>query len=339
MLQEFAARLLAAFGVDAGQCKVVAENLIWNDLAGRGNHGVGRLPILLERVKRGLIKCPCTPKFDQLADNIQRLDGDNGFGQYIGARALHAALKMAQTHGSGIVGVHNSNFFGTGAYFIERAAQSGMIALTLSNSFAKVAAFGGVTPVLGTNPFAFGAPRRNGRALLVDMSTAGLAGSTLRDKMTAGETLPQGLLIDAKGQPVTDPARARDATLLPAAGAKGFGLALMVEMLSAVLTGAGMSGQVGSLYKDFGRASQSGHFFLVLDIRRWMAMDEFYDRFEMLIAMIKASGEGREILLPGETRWKARKLNLETGIPLIAKTRQALVSLAVTAKVSHPWGD
>ncbi|NOX40222.1 MAG: Ldh family oxidoreductase [Alphaproteobacteria bacterium] len=328
---------MAASGVDATQCRIVAGNLIWNDIVGRTNYGVERLPVMLRRVRAGLIKTSATPVFERLSDTTRRLDGDNGFGQFVGECAIASAIEMAKTHGTGIVGVWNSNFFGTGAYFVEKAAEKGMIALVLSNSFPKVAAEGGLRPVLGTNPFAFGGPRKNGRSLLVDMSTASLAGSTIREKIRTGGSLAEGLVIDDKGQPLTDPVKAGKGTLLPAAGAKGFGLALMVEMLSAVLTGAGISKEVGSIYNDFDRTGNNGHFFLVLDIKRWMTLDEYYTRFETLIAMIKASGDDGDVLLPGEARWNMREKNLVEGIAIEAETLNGLETLAAEFGIKPPW--
>jgi len=328
---------LAASGVDARQGQVVAKNLLWNDLVGRTNHGVQRLPILLRRVQKDLINRKCTPSFIAISDTAKRLDGDNGFGQYVGELAMRSAIEMAQATGTGMVGVSNSNFFGTGAYFVQMAAKQNMLGLAMSNSYAKVAAAGGVRPVLGTNPFAFGAPRQDGRSLLVDMSTAGLAGSTIRQHQATGDTLPEGLVIDSDGQPVTDPDKAATATLLPAAGAKGFGLALMVEMFSAVLTGAGMAGQVGSLYKDFDRVSQSGHFFLALDITRWMQIEEYFHRFDTLITMLKSSDEAGQVLLPGETRWAIWEDNKANGVPVVSETRDALDVLADSISVETPW--
>ncbi len=318
--------LLAAAGVDAAQVETVAENLIWNDQAGRENHGVERLAILLKRVRAGGISCPCDLRETRLAPAMAMIDAGGGFGQHAGAVAMRRAIDIARDQGSAMVGVRNSNFYGTGARFVALAAEQGMIGLALSNSYAKVAAHGGIAPVLGTNPLAFGAPRRGGRALLVDMSTAGLAGSTLRAAIRDGAPLAEGLAVDDTGAPVTDPALAGGATLLPAAGAKGFGLALMVEVLAGVLSGGAMATQVGSLYRDFERSGDSGHFFMALDVSRWMAPDAFLDRMEMLVAMVRTGNDA--VRLPGEMRWSLFEENRLRGIPLTDPVVGSLRDLA-----------
>jgi LDH2 family malate/lactate/ureidoglycolate dehydrogenase len=327
---------LAAAGVDPAQTETVAENLLWNDAAGRRNHGLERLPVLLDRVADGLIRCPADTALERLGPSQARLDGGDGFGQHAGRLAIDAAMDLARETGLGVVGVRASNFYGTGAYFVARAAEAGFLSLALSNSFPKVAAAGGLRPVLGTNPLAFGAPRAAGRALIVDMSTAGLAGSTVRAAERAGTPLPEGLAIDAEGRPLTDPAAARKGTLLPAAGAKGFGLALMVEVLAGVLTGAGVASGVGSLYAGGDRPANSGHFFLVLDPARWMPAQEWAARMEALAEAVRASAPEGLVRLPGEARWEALARSEAHGLELDAGLVARLRELSQAHGVAFP---
>jgi LDH2 family malate/lactate/ureidoglycolate dehydrogenase len=267
-------RVFEAHGVGAAQADTVAKNLIWCDSVGRRNFGVERLPIFVKRLKAGVIKGDARPRF--LAPEL--LDADMGFGHYAAELAMARAIELAASRGIAGVGVCNSNFFGAGAYFVKLACEKGMIGLALSNSFPKVAAHGGSLPVLGTNPFAFGAPRANGEHLLVDMATSELAGSTVRDHIESGEPLPVGLAVDASGRPLTDARKVENGALLPFGGAKGFGLALMVELLAGVLTGAGIASGVGSLYKDFTRRADNGHFLIAIDISRWMDRESPWSR-------------------------------------------------------------
>ncbi|KAF0676942.1 Ldh family oxidoreductase [Profundibacterium mesophilum] len=335
-LAEFARRVLKASGVDATQTETVSENLIWNDLAGRTNHGVERLDILAERAKAGLIRCPARMRFTRLAPAIHRLDADDGFGQHAGRLASEHAITCARREGIGVVGVRDSNFFGTGARFAAMISEAGMIGVVLSNSFPKVAPHGGIAPVLGTNPLAFAAPRAGGD-LILDMSTAALAGSTLRAHQDSGHTLPEGLVIDREGAPVTDPFRAQAGTLLPAAGPKGFGLALMVEILAGVLTGAGVGDGVGSIYKDFERSGKSGHFIVAIDIARWMSREHFEGRLSALCTQILAAGTEGAVRLPGELRWHHRAENLQGGIPISGEVLRKLEQLGDALQITPPW--
>lgn len=313
-LAGFAARVLQAAGVDAAQAASVTDNLIWNDAAGRHNHGFERLAAMLARVAAGGIAAHADMRFRSLAPSLAHLDAGGGFGQHAGRLAIDRAVDLARDQGVGIVGVSNSHFFGTGAYFVARAAAAGMIAFAFSNSFAKVAAHGGEQPVLGTNPLAFGAPRGKGDPLIVDFSTAAMAGSTQR----AGGDLPAGAVADATG------------ALLPAAGAKGFGLALMVEVLAGVLTGAGIGREVGSLYATGPGAAHSGHLFMVLDPARWLDPEAFVARMETMAAMVMESGAVR---LPGAARAKALRDSPMQGVGLTAATVAALDRLAQSYRV------
>ncbi|WP_338020408.1 Ldh family oxidoreductase [Roseovarius sp. SK2] len=337
MLSEFMRDALVRSGADAKEAGCVAENLIWNDLVDRRNHGCERLSILCTKVRSGAIRSPSRMRFTKLGSGAGSLDADDGFGQIAGQRAMAHAIDLAGTAGMGGVSVSGSNFFGTGAAFLVEATKADMIALIMSNSFAKVAAHGGVAPVLGTNPIAFGAPRRDGRALLVDMSTAGLAGSTLRAHRRQGLDLPTGLVIDKAGNQLTDPELALNGTLLPAAGAKGFGLSLCVEILAGVLSGSAMSKQIGSLYANSSQPGNNGHFVLAFDIKHWMPLEAYYDRFDAMASMIASSSPDGSVRLPGEARWDALDRNSREGIEIEPETARHLEELAANLGMQTPW--
>ncbi len=335
-LHEMCFALFRAGGVDREQASEVANNLIWSELVGRENFGLLRLPVYLERVAKGGLKCPCDPRFSELSDAISILDADAGFGQYAANLATERAVSLARKSGVGMVGVRNSNFFGTGAYYVKKIAEDGMVGLVMSNSFPKVTAHGGLTPIFGTNPLAFGAPRRDGEHLLFDMATSALAGSTVRECIENGTPLPDGMAVDRHGDPITDPAKVAGGALLPVAGAKGYGLSLFVEILAGVLTGAGVADGVASMYKDMSAPGQNGHFMVAIDISRFMAIEDFYARFEALVGSIKASHPTNEILLPGEIRWRNYHHNMKAGIRLGDTTRAAVEIICRETGVPFP---
>lgn len=336
-LEGFAARLLAANGVVAAQAEAVARNAVWNEAVGRPNFGVLRFAVYLQRLAAGGLNAAAAPRVEQRSGAVALIDGDGGFGQYAGELAIRETIAQARDSGVAIAAVHNSNFFGSGAYFVEQAAAAGMIALAMSNSFPKVVAHGGLMPVFGTNPFAFGAPRGNGEHLLIDMATSALAGSTVRQHLASGEPLPEGLAIDGEGRPITDPAIVSDGALLPAGGAKGYCLALLVEVLAGVLSGAGVSHGVRSMYADLAESGDNGHFMLAIDIARFMPLQQFHQRLEDLAATIKGSHPGHEVLLPGEIRWQKYRASLVQGVRLAPSTLVALDPLARRAGIEVPW--
>jgi ureidoglycolate dehydrogenase (NAD+) len=330
-------QMLAAGGVDSVQLQSVADNLMWCDMAGRRNHGIERLPILLKRVRTGAIKCPCDPKISRLATAAGRIDADAGFGHHAGKIGMELACELAADTGVGVAGIHNSNFFGAGAYYVQLAAERGMIGLAVSNSFPKVAAYGGIAPVLGTNPIAFSAPRANGRSILIDMSTAAMAGSSVREAMAKGEMLEPGLLIDGDGVPIRDPSLAASGTLLSAAGAKGFGLAIMVELLSGVLTGAGVAGEVASMYADLDRPGNNGQLLIAIDVARWMPLEQFQQRVEMLATALTAPLSSQKVRLPGDERWEEIARSEHEGILIEDHTLAQIEQLADKLGMSLDW--
>lgn len=295
-------RILTKAGASAAQAGSAARHMVWCESVGRHNFGIERITIHVKRLKAGVIDGAAEPLVEQLGPSLARLDAKAAIGFHAAERGMEEAIRMARDTGVGIVGVTNSNFFGAGAYYVSMAAEAGMVSLALSNSFPKVVAHGGLKPVLGTNPFAFGAPRANGEHLLFDTATSALAGSTVREHMENGTPLPEGLAIDKLGHPITDPEKVAAGALLPFGGPKGFGLSLLVEILAGVITGAGVSDGVASMYGDFERNGNNGHFLMAIDISRFMTMDDYYARFDSLVSLIKGSGDN--VLLPGEVRWQ-----------------------------------
>ena len=305
-------RVLTAHGASAYQADATARHMVWCESAGRHNFGIERVAIHVKRLQAGVLNGRAQPVLQTLSPSLALLDGDGGFGYAAAERAMLEAIALARETGIGAVGVKNSNFFGAGAFYVNMAAKAGMIGLGVSNSFPKVVAHGGLAAVLGTNPFAFGAPRGNGDHLLFDMATSALAGSTVREHIENGQALPEGLAIDSAGRAITDPRKVNDGALLPFGGPKGFGLSLMVELLAGIITGAGVGQGVASMYQDFGRNGGNGHFVLALDIARFMPLAEYHARFDGLVAMLKASGG--HVLLPGEVRWENYRDAVANGV-------------------------
>ncbi|MEE3716407.1 Ldh family oxidoreductase [Tumidithrix elongata RA019] len=339
-LRNLASELLMAAGTDVSEATVIADNLVWADLMGRFTQGVWRLTVLLPRLRSGLIHSPCLPKFIQKADGVMIVDGNNGFGHYIGHVAMTKAIELAQCHGTGLAAVRNSNHFGAGAYYVELAAQAGMLGFAFTNATRRVAAYGGLSPLFGTNPVCFGAPLQNGESVLIDFSTGAMAGSVIRKATETGEPIPEGVAIDEYGNPITTPQQAQGSTLLPFGGARGYCLSLLVEILTGVLTNSLMSFQIPTMHEKEQIASQIGHFFFVIDITRLLPLEEYYQRIKMLIIEVKKSKLQTgvtEILIPGETRWRNYADQLREGIRLDWKTAESLKSIANELKVATPW--
>jgi LDH2 family malate/lactate/ureidoglycolate dehydrogenase len=311
-VQAFVAGLLQRAGASAPQANETAAHMVWCESVGRHNFGLERLDVHVKRLAAG--GCNKTPvlRVERLSPGLARLNGDGAMGYYPAAEAMRVAVGLARKSGLGAAGVHNGNFFGAGAYYVNLAAEAGMIGLALSNSFPKVAAHGGLRAVLGTNPFAFGAPRRNGEHLLFDMATSAMAGSTLRAAQTNG---------DAPAESLTSAG-----ALLPFGGAKGFGLALMVEILAGLLTGAGFGAGVASMYNELGKPGRNGHLMIAIDPSCFTPLDDFLNRMDQLSLLVQGSGE--MVVLPGAIRHREKQRSAAAGIRIESPVLETTVALA-----------
>lgn len=340
ILEKFVNDIFVSASVDPHEAKIVAGVLVWNELIGREAQGLIRIPIYLERFKRGLIFSPCKPKTVKVSDAIFMVIGNNGFGQFLGHYGMSKAIELAGIHGVGVVGVCASNHFGSGAYYLQLAAEANQLSLVTSNSVPKVAPQGGMTAVLGTNPISFGAPTKNGESILVDFSTGALAGSTIRKAVEEHGRLPIDTVIDMEERSIEDPKLASQGIMLPFAGPRGYCLGLMAEILSGIITGAAISHEIGSIYKDFDRFNNVGHFFLAIDISSICPLEIYFKRMETLIDFIKKSEKRKgidEILLPGETRWRNLRFQQKAGIQMTAASIKALNKLSKELNIATPW--
>jgi LDH2 family malate/lactate/ureidoglycolate dehydrogenase len=331
--------LLESAGSSSDDAKAVARSLVWADVHGRYPQGVFRIPVLAQMLSSGIITSPAGMKAVAVTPAAMKLDAGNGFGQVAGERAMHEAIRMAKATGIGIVTVSRSNHYGAAGYFCDLAAGESCLGITMTNATPKVAPLGGRKPVMGTNPIAFGCPTSSGAPLLVDFSTGSIAGSTIRALTERGEQLPAGVALDKDGNPTTDPKALSEGTLLPAAGAKGFGLSLMVEILCGVLAGAGMSFEVGQLYTTWKRSENIGHLFMAINIGAFQAKEYFLSRVDTLIDEIKSvqKEEGvDEILYPGEIRSRFEKDAQINGIPLEEATVDKLLKFSRSLRVTVP---
>jgi ureidoglycolate dehydrogenase (NAD+) len=337
-LVAFTEGVLCNEGAAAGEARIVGEALVWSDAIGRPNHGLWRLTAYAERFRRGLIQSPCQATFARVAPALFAVDGGNGFGHYVGHVAMQHAMEAASDAGIGLAAVRNSNHFGAGAYFVDLAARKKMIGVATSNSVAKLAPYGGVKPVLGTNPIAIGIPRSDRHPIILDMATAAVSGGSLIRAAEHNQPVPEGVVVDSHGRPVTDARVVSEGAMLPFGGAKGGGLALFVEVLSAVVSGAALSADVRSMFSDFTGSAGIGHCFIAVDVSRLTDLDDYSRRLEELIGQVVASGPdgtGR-VRLPGDERWAALGEAEAVGVSIDAETRRDLEALAERTGTAFP---
>lgn len=251
---------LERVGVPPADAALIAETLVDAELEGQSSQGLTRFPMMLERLRTGSIAA--RPEMTVHGEGaVRRLDAGNGLGQVAGARALDLAVDLAREYGTGLVAVHASNHLGALDFHVRRAAGLGLIALAVSNTPPAMAAPGTATRYLGTNPIAAAFPTQ-GEPIVVDMGTSQVARGRVVEAQQAGRPIPEGWAVDAEGRPTTDPTAALGGAMVPMGGDKGFALALLVEMLAAVLSGAAIGPQVGDRFKT---PTNFGHAFWVID--------------------------------------------------------------------------
>jgi LDH2 family malate/lactate/ureidoglycolate dehydrogenase len=340
-LLRFARDLATAAGVPDEDADALADTLAWCDLRGHQTQGVYLLPILLKRLRLGLIASPAHMAWEQTAPSTGTIDAKHGFGQIAGRLAMDHAIGLARETGAGIVSVKDSNHFGAAGFYAARAAGQGFLGFAYSNSMPKVAPHGGRHRLLGTNPFAFACPRRNGDPLVIDLATGASAGSMVSHARRLGRPLPEGIALDGEGNPTTDPNEVDGGgCLLPAAGAKGYCLGLLVEILGGVLTGAAVAPHVGSVFRDLDRHTRCGHLVVAIDIARFLPADDFADRLENLLTALTAVAprDGFEsVNLPGDARLKCAREQAAAGIAVPDYLIKSLTETAGELHVRTPW--
>jgi uncharacterized oxidoreductase len=326
--------LLAALGTPRAAAEVVARSLAGANLCGHDSHGLVRLPWYAEFVADGRARPNAVPEVVRHRGAVAVVDGNRCWGQLAGGLAVEVAAKAAREHGVGAVTVRRANHLGRLGEYCENLAEDGLAAVCWANADPAVAPFGGRDRMLGTNPFAAAVPG-DGREppVIVDFATSAVAEGKLRLERMAGRAVPSGLIQDARGRPSNDPEDYyAGGALLPFGQHKGFGLALMVELL-----GGGLSGNhVGFLPEyEWG----NGFLLLALDPGAFADPGAFREEMARACARLRSSppADGVEqVLLPGDIEAAVRKRRLAQGIPIPPPVHSALVDCGHRLGVSIP---
>jgi len=328
-LTDFASAVLAAHAVPAADAALVADSLVTADLWGHSSHGVLRLPWYVNRIRSGVMAPVTAPELVVDAGPVAVLDGHDGIGQVLTARAAEEALRRANRHGIGAVGVRNSNHFGTAAYFTRMAPPAGAIALLATNASPAMAPWGGRVKTVGTNPWSIAAPAGTHGMAVMDIANTAVARGKIYLARQERVPIPAGWASDAAGVPTTDAQAAIDGIILPMAGHKGYAISFMMDVLAGVLTGSAFGGAVGGPYQADKR-SGAGHFYLALDVAAFLPVEEFNARMDRLIAELKSvplAAGFDEVYFPGELESRAEERHRD-GLALPEQTITDLQRLA-----------
>ncbi len=322
-LKLLVARIASAVRVPSEDAGILADSLVAADVSGTSTHGVSRLAIYVERIRKGRIDPAATLAIDRERLAALAVNANNGLGQVQAIRTLDKLIPMANKCGVATATIRNSQHFGTLSYYCNRAADQDMILIATSNCEPAMSPQGGCEAFFGTNPIAASFPTNKGFHLKVDLATSVMARGNIIAAQKKGQSIPVGWALDSEGNPTTDAATALAGTVLTMGGHKGYALAVMVEALSSVLSGAAVGAAIGSMYKNLDRKQDVGHFFVLLDIDAFLDVSEFKRRLDDMIDRIKLCRKRpgvEEILVPGERSARTARENSLRGVPVDSGT-------------------
>lgn len=330
ILNEFCINVLTKAGVELQDAEIISDTLMFAELRNVKSHGIVRLPTYIERMEKDLINQGAKMKFiNNHAAAVTTLDADNGMGQVAGYKAMKQAMSIARLYGIGMAAVKNSNHFGVASYYSMLALEENMIGLVMTNASPAIAPFGTKTPLLGTNPLTVSVPAKNGKPIVLDMSMSTVARGRIRMCALQNKEMPLDWGLDTEGNPTTDPNEALKGSLVAIGGVKGSGLSLIVDLLTGVLTGTSLTGEVKTV-TDMSGPSKTSHVFIAINIESFIEPEVYKENVDLVINKIKSlppKGDN-EIFMAGEIEQNLMDKRKSEGIPVEMEVVELLNSLA-----------
>jgi LDH2 family malate/lactate/ureidoglycolate dehydrogenase len=329
-LRAFCAEVFAAAGLPDKDAAIIADSLVHANLTGVHSHGVSKVNDYLTRLDKNLVTKETNISVVRESATTALLDAGNGWGQIVSQKAVEMAVEKAKQYGSSWIGVRNSNHYGTAAYWTSQIAAQGMIGISMTNTSPVMVPFGSKVPTLGTNPICIAVPSPSGKPIMLDMATSNQARGKITLAAKIGKPIPNDWAITIDGQPTTDPQEALKGSLLPFGGAKGSGLAMMVDILTGVMTGAMYGAKVPRFYDD-PVPQDLGHIFAAINIDTMMPFDMFLDRMADKERETRESAPAtgfEQVFMPGDLEYLRAEQAEKAGIQLSAEIYEELLSTA-----------
>ena len=331
-LRDFIARAFIAAGLPAPDAATIAQLMAEADLIGADAHGIFRLPQYVRRIEGGAVNRTPSITVNRTAAATALVDGDNGMGHLVMSRACDIAVEMAKEAGIGWVGVRGSNHAGPASLYAAKPLEAGMIGIYSAVASANhMAPWGGTDLLLSTNPLAIAIPAGDGPPLVLDIATTVVSYGTIKNYVLQGKPFQPGWMIDRKdGAELVDQTRSKDGVLLPIGGYKGAGLALMLGLLAGSLNGAAVGKAVVDFNADDSSETNTGHFVLALDIKRFIDPALFASLVATHVQELRDSARlpgVDQIRLPGDERAKRRADRLARGVPMVPELQDVLNKL------------
>ena len=303
------------YSLSSTHAKISAEAIIKAELVGAQSHGLSRLKMHCDRIKKNLINSKPKIKIKKISKSASLIDADNSIGFVSGDIGIKQAIKNAKFSGIGIVAVKNSGHYGLSSFYAEQAVKKNLLVLCFTNAPPALAPHGAKKSLFGTNPICFGSPTGDNVPFILDTSMSKVNRGKIRLAAKMGTKIPEGSALDKNGNPTTDALKALAGVQLPIAGFRGSGLAWMVDILSGVLTGASHGGKAKDPFDDFSGPQNIGHLFITFKSN--LFLNDYIPRIKQNLKRVKKLPKIKgikEIMYPGQNKYKRYKKNMNKKI-------------------------
>jgi len=314
--------------LNSNHADISAKALINAELAGAYGHGLSRLKMYCDRIKKKVINPKPKIKIKKISQSISYIDANNSIGFVAADIAIKKAIQNAKKTGMGLVAVKNSGHYGLSSYYAQQAIKENLIAMIYTNAPPAIAPHGARKSLFGTNPICFGTPSGSKAPFIFDSSISMINRGKIRFASKNNQKLPVGVALDKFGKPTTDANKALKGVQLPIAGFRGSGLAWMVDILSGVITGGNHAGRVKDPFEDFTGPQNIGHLFITFKTNLFVKdyNQRIKDNIKRVKRLPKVKGI-KEIMYPGQNKYKRYKMNLKKEIKISKIIKKELETL------------
>ena len=316
-LEKILIKIFMNHKLNKDHAKISSQALINAELVGAYGHGLSRLKMYCNRIKKKLINPKPKIKVKKISNSISLIDANNSIGFVSADIGIKKAISNAKKTGIGMVGIKNSGHYGLSGYYAEQAVKQNLITMIYTNAPPAIAPHGSLKSLFGTNPICFGCPSGSKIPFILDTSISMINRGKIRVAATNNEKIPVGVALDKYGRPTTNAKQALQGVQLPIAGFRGSGLAWMVDILSGVLTGSNHAGKVKDPFDDFSGPQNIGH--LIITFKSNLFVRNFNNRIKNNIQIIKRLPKIKgikKILYPGENKFYRFKKNIKNEIKI-----------------------
>ena len=316
-LKKEVVQIFKKYGLSNNHATISANAIINAELVGAYGHGLSRLKMYCDRISKKVINPKPKIIIKKISQSISHVDADNSIGFVAADTAIKTAIKNAKKTGIGLVAVKNSGHYGLSGYYAEQAVKKNLVTMIYTSAPPAVAPHGAIKSLFGTNPICFGTPSGSKVPFILDTSISMINRGKIRVAARNNEKIPEGVALDKFGKTTTDAKKALEGVQLPIAGFRGSGLAWMVDILSGVLTGGNHAGRIKDPFDDFSGPQKIGHLFITFKTNLFVNnySSRIKDNIKTIKKLPKIKGV-KEIMYPGQNKYKRLKINLKKEIEI-----------------------